>query len=87
MAALILRYGPIPPFKIAASPHAAAQKLVALTSADKKVRSGRRAFVLTTGIGSTAIAHDVTDPELLTATRAMFTTMRSAASEPTSSDP
>jgi 3-dehydroquinate synthase len=75
MAALILRYGPIPPFKIAASPAAAAAKLVALTSADKKVRSGRRAFVLTTGIGRTAIAHDVSDPELLTATRAMLTQM------------
>jgi 3-dehydroquinate synthase len=67
MAALILRYGPIPAFK--ADP----AKLVALTSGDKKVRSGRRAFVLTTGIGSTAIAHDVTDAELLTATRGMLT--------------
>jgi len=69
MAALILRYGPIPAFR--ADP----AKLVALTSGDKKVRSGRRAFVLTTGIGSTAIAHDVTDPELLAATQAMFAQM------------
>jgi 3-dehydroquinate synthase len=76
MAALILRYGPIPPFRIAASPHATAAKLVALTSSDKKVRSGRRAFVLTAGIGSTVIVHDVTDPELLTATRAMLADMR-----------
>jgi 3-dehydroquinate synthase len=71
MAALILRYGPVPPFK------APAEKLVALTSGDKKVRSGRRAFVLTTGIGTTDIAYDVTDAELLTATNAMLSDMRS----------
>jgi 3-dehydroquinate synthase len=70
MANLILRYGPIPPFR--ADP----AKLVALTSGDKKKRSGRRAFVLTTGIGSTEIAYDVTDAELLTATTAMLKTMR-----------
>jgi 3-dehydroquinate synthase len=70
MANLILRYGPVPPFK--ADP----AKLVALTSGDKKKRSGRRAFVLTTGIGSTEIAYDVTDAELLTATKAMLTEMR-----------
>jgi 3-dehydroquinate synthase len=69
MANLILRYGPIPPFK--ADP----AKLVALTSADKKKRSGRRAFVLATGIGHTEIAHDVTDAELLTATTAMLEDM------------
>jgi 3-dehydroquinate synthase len=69
MAALILRYGPVPPFK--ADP----EKLVALTYGDKKKRSGRRAYVLTTGIGTTEIAYDVTDAELLTATRAMFSTM------------
>jgi 3-dehydroquinate synthase len=67
MANLILRYGPIPTFR--ADP----AKLVALTSGDKKKRSGRRAFVLTTGVGSTEIAYDVTDAELLTATQAMFT--------------
>jgi 3-dehydroquinate synthase len=70
MASLILRYGPIPPFK--ADP----AKLVALTSADKKTRSGRRAFVLTTGIGRTEIAYDVTDAELLTATKAMLADMQ-----------
>jgi 3-dehydroquinate synthase len=73
MAALILRYGPIPPFK------APAEKLVALTSADKKNRSGRRAFVLTTGIGSTEIAHNVTDAELLSATQAILTQMNAIA--------
>ena len=81
MANLILGYGPIPPFRIpsgqhAATPQAAAAKLVALTSSDKKKRSGRRAFVLTTGIGSTEIAYDVTDPELLAATTAMLKDMR-----------
>ncbi|HEX3569619.1 MAG TPA: 3-dehydroquinate synthase [Acidobacteriaceae bacterium] len=69
IAALILRYGPITPFK--ADP----EKLVALTYGDKKKRSGRRAYVLTTGIGQTEIAYDVTDAELLTATKAMFNTM------------
>jgi 3-dehydroquinate synthase len=73
MANLILRYGPVPPFK--ADP----AKLVALTSGDKKKRSGRRAFVLTTGIGHTEIAYDVTDAELLTATQAMLADMRQRA--------
>ena len=44
--ALILRYGPLSPFK------ATAAKLVALTSGDKKNRSGTRSFVLPTGIGT-----------------------------------
>jgi 3-dehydroquinate synthase len=64
--ALILRYGPLPTFR------APAEKLVALTSADKKNRSGRRAFVLATGIGSTEVVYDVTDAELLGATQSMF---------------
>jgi len=76
MANLILRYGPIPPFKIAATPQASAARLVALTSADKKKRSGRRAFVLATGIGRTEVAYDVTDAELLAATHAMLATMQ-----------
>jgi 3-dehydroquinate synthase len=79
MANLILRYGPIPPFKIAATPRASAEKLVALTSGDKKKRSGRRAFVLTTGIGSTEIAYNVTDAELLTATQSMLATMQGSS--------
>jgi 3-dehydroquinate synthase len=72
MANLILRYGPIPRFR--ADP----AKLVALTYGDKKKRSGRRAFVLTTGIGATEIAYDVTDAELLTATTAMLQDMKRA---------
>jgi 3-dehydroquinate synthase len=76
MANLILRYGPIPPFKITTTPQASAAKLVALTSADKKKRSGRRAFVLATAIGRTQVAYDVTDPELLAASTAMLTTMQ-----------
>ena len=47
VTALILRYGPLSKFK------ATAAKLVALTYADKKNRSGKRAYVLPTGIGST----------------------------------
>ena len=70
MSALILAYGPLPSFR------ATARKLVALTSSDKKRRSGQRAFVLPTRIGSTEIVYDVTDAELLTATQAMLTTMR-----------
>jgi 3-dehydroquinate synthase len=80
MANLILRYGPIPSFKIAATPRASAEKLVSLTSSDKKKRSGRRAFILTTGIGSSEIAYDVTDPELLTATTAMLADLQNGAS-------
>jgi len=76
MANLILRYGPIPPFKIAATPQASAARLVALTSADKKKRSGRRAFVLATGIGRTEVVYDVTDAELLAATQSMLATMQ-----------
>ena len=67
---LILRYGPLPPFK------AAAAKLVALTSRDKKNRSGTRSFVLPTAIGKTEIVRDVTESELLAATEAMLTLMR-----------
>ena len=72
MANLILRYGPIPSFK--ADP----AKLVALTSSDKKKRSGRRAFVLATGIGRTEVVFDVTDAELLSATKYMLKTMQQA---------
>jgi 3-dehydroquinate synthase len=68
---LILRYGPLPPFK------ATAEKLVALTSRDKKNRSGIRSFVLPTAIGKTEIVRDVTEPELLTATESMLDLMRS----------
>ena len=67
---LILRYGPLPAFK------ADAASLVALTSSDKKTRSGVRSFVLPTGIGATEIVRDVTDAELLTATESMLTLMR-----------
>jgi 3-dehydroquinate synthase len=67
---LILRYGPLPPFK------AAAEKLVALTSRDKKNRSGIRSFVLPTAIGKTEIVRNVTEPELLAATESMLTLMR-----------
>jgi 3-dehydroquinate synthase len=67
---LILRYGPLPTFKTSAA------KLVALTSRDKKNRSGIRSFVLPTAIGTTSIVRDVTEPELLAATNAMLTLMR-----------
>jgi len=70
IVALILRYGPLPSFT------AAPERLVALTYSDKKARSGRRAFILATGIGSTEIVYDVTDAELLTAATQMLDLMR-----------
>ncbi len=70
IVALICRYGPLPAFA------AKAEKLVALTSSDKKTRSGRRAFVLARGIGSTEIAYDVTDAELLAAAQQMLALMK-----------
>ena len=72
---LILRYGPLPPFK------ATAEKLVALTARDKKNRSGIRSFVLPTAIGQTEILRDVTEPELLSATNSMLNLMRKVQSE------
>jgi 3-dehydroquinate synthase len=67
---LILRYGPLSAFKTTP------EKLVALTSSDKKTRSGVRSFVLPTSIGTTQIVKDVTDAELLAATESMLTLMR-----------
>ena len=67
---LILRYGPLPRVKVTA------EKLVALTSRDKKNRSGIRSFVLPTAIGKVEIVRDVTEPELLAATESMLTLMR-----------
>jgi 3-dehydroquinate synthase len=72
---LILRYGPLPPFK------ATAEKLVALTSRDKKNRSGTRSFVLPTAIGKTEIVRNVTEPELLAATESMLILMRTVSSD------
>ena len=66
MANLILAYGPLPRFRASAS------ELVQLTASDKKARSGRRAFVLPTGIGSVEVVYDVTDAELLAAAKAML---------------
>ncbi len=66
MAGLILAYGPLPRFRASAS------ELVELTATDKKTRSGRRAFVLPTGVGSVEIVYDVSDAELLAAAEAML---------------
>jgi len=68
--ALILRYGPLSPFKTTAA------KLVALTSGDKKNRSGTLSFILPTGIGTVQIVRDVAQPELLAATESMLALMR-----------
>src|SRR6266550_2927931 len=78
---LILRYGPLPPFK------ATAEKLVALTSRDKKNRSGIRSFVLPTAIGKTEIVRDVTEPELLAASESMLALMRQHTASPSTTKP
>ncbi len=70
MANLILAYGPLPRFR------ASAAELVQLTASDKKTRSGRRAFVLPTGIGSVEVVYDVSDAELLAAAEAMLRDVR-----------
>ena len=72
MANLILACGPLPRFR------ATAAQLVALTATDKKTRSGRRAFVVATGVGSVEIVYDVTDGELLRAADSMLHDMRGA---------
>jgi 3-dehydroquinate synthase len=79
IAQLILRYGPLPPFK------ATAEKLVALTSRDKKNRSGIRSFVLPTAIGKTEIVRDVTEDELLAGTNSMLILMRQHSAAPRTS--
>jgi 3-dehydroquinate synthase len=76
MKSLIRAYGPLPRFR------ASAAKLVALTSGDKKMRSGIRSFVLPEGIGATRIVRDVTDAELLTAAEKMLAQMRSEKRKP-----
>lgn len=68
--ALILRYGPLRPFK------ASAEKLVALTSSDKKNRSGSLSFVLPRTIGTVEIVRDVTKDEMLAAATWMMELMR-----------
>jgi 3-dehydroquinate synthase len=78
--ALILRYGPLPRFK------ATAEKLVALTSRDKKNRSGIRSFVLPIAIGRTEIVRDVTEAELLIATEAMLNLLRDSSPRKVSHD-
>jgi 3-dehydroquinate synthase len=68
--ALILRYGPLRPFK------ATSEKLVALTANDKKNRSGSLSFVLPKKIGTVEVVRDVTKDEMLTAAEWMLTLVR-----------
>jgi 3-dehydroquinate synthase len=75
MANLILAFGPLPRFR------ATAEQLVALTASDKKTRSGRRAFILPTGIGKAEVVYDVTDTELMAAARTMLATMKQSMKE------
>jgi 3-dehydroquinate synthase len=60
-------YGPLQPFT------ATAETLVALTSKDKKNRSGVRSYILPVGIGNAAVLPDVTESELLAAAHAIVT--------------
>jgi 3-dehydroquinate synthase len=76
IVALIERYGPLPPFT------AKAATLVGLTWSDKKARSGKRAFVLATGIGATKTIFDATDAELQTAAEAMLARVKAVADRP-----
>ena len=69
MANLILAFGPLPRFR------ATAERLVELSQGDKKTRSGRRAFVLPTGVGAVEIVFDVRDKELTAAAGAMLRDM------------
>ena len=71
ITALILRYGPLPRFR------ATADRLVELTAADKKNRSGTLSFILPTSIGSVEIVRDVTSAELHSAAQSMLALMRS----------
>ena len=70
----ILRYGPLPAFT------ATAKKLVALTSADKKNRSGTLSFILPSSIGGVDIVRDVTEAELLQVAQAMLDLMKAQSS-------
>ncbi len=72
---LILRYGPLSSFR------AAADKLVALTSSDKKNRSGSLSFVLPKKIGVVEIVRDVTRDEMLAAAEWTLTLMRSQTAD------
>ncbi|WP_263411303.1 3-dehydroquinate synthase [Terriglobus tenax] len=59
----VLAYGPVPKFR------APAEQIVALTGSDKKNRSGERRFILPSAIGKVEIVTDVTEAEMLHATR------------------
>ncbi len=76
IVSLILRYGPLSPFK------ATAEKIVTLTGSDKKNRSGTLSFILPTGVGSVDIVRDVTKTEMLDAAEWMIALMREKTSKP-----
>lgn len=70
MIKLILRYGPLSSFK------ATAEKLVTLTTNDKKNRSGQLSFVLPVKIGEVAIVRDVRRDEMKAAAEWTLALMR-----------
>jgi len=72
ITALVLTYGPLPPFR------APAQKLASLTKGDKKARGGVARFVLPVKIGATVTVTDVTEAELLRGIEEMFSVMKAA---------
>ena len=69
ITALVHRYADLPRFQ------ADAAQLVALTSGDKKKRSGTLNFVLPTAVGTVDIVRDVTEAELTAAVHAMLLEM------------
>jgi 3-dehydroquinate synthase len=73
--ALILRYGPLSPFR------ASAEKLVTLTASDKKNRSGSLSFVLPRTIGTVEIVRDVTKDEMLAAAQWMIALMQAESTK------
>jgi 3-dehydroquinate synthase len=72
MTNLIRAFGPLKPFT------ADAETLVALTAKDKKNRSGTRSFVLPIGIGDATVVRDVTEEELLAATKRLLAQVHAA---------
>ena len=74
MIALVLAYGPLPPFRVPA------KKLAALTGGDKKNRGGVKRFVLPTKVGATVTVTDVSEAEIVRGIEEMFLIMKQVAS-------
>jgi len=69
MIALVLAYGPLPPFRVTPA------KLARLTDGDKKNRGGVKRFVLPVKIGATVTVTDVSEAEIMRGIEEMFLVM------------